>query len=214
MATNEIYHVFNRSVGNENIFATSRNLTRAVELIDYYRFAQKIRYSQFKLLSADQRKNYILDLRKKSPLIEIYTFALMPNHFHFLLKQLEDRGILIFLSNLQNSYAKYYNLKNKRQGAVFQNSFKGKRVATDEELIHTSRYIHLNPVTSFLIEINKLPEYPWTSLFWYFDESRNKFITTKFLQGYFKTKEKYWQFVSDQADYQRKLEIIKNLTVD
>ena len=123
LATDEIYHIFNRSIANEEIFHYKRRLNRILELIDYYRFPQNIRYSKFKNLPDVQKEEYLKMTGEGTPLVEIYTYALMPNHYHFLLKQLQDKGILRFISNLQNSFAKYYNLKNNRPGSLFQKSF-------------------------------------------------------------------------------------------
>lgn len=211
MATDEIYHVFNRSVGSEEIFTLRRVLEHALNIIDYYRFPQKLRYSKFKTLPVELKKDYLSSMRKLVPLVEIYSFALMPNHYHFLLKQIQENGIYRFISNFQNSFAKYFNLKNNRHGTLFQNAFKAKRVETDEELMHVSRYIHLNSVTSYLVELHGLSTYPWSSFSWYTDESKNRFAQTKLLLGRFKSKEKYLKFVFDQADYQRKLGLIKRL---
>lgn len=214
LATKEIYHVFNRSVGNEEILSQKRNLSRVFKLIDYYRFPQKIRHSKFKSLKEEFKKDYLSNMRKQSPLVEIFAFALMPNHYHFLLKQLRDRGIYRFISNFQNSFAKYFNLKNNRHGALFQNAFKAKRIETDEEFTHLSRYIHLNPVTSYLIEFVQLSTYPWTSFSWYVDEKINQFVNTEGLTGLFESRKKYLKFVADQADYQRKLQFIKRLIIE
>lgn len=214
LVTNEIYHVFNRSVGHEEILVPVRELTRALDLIDYYRFPQKIRYSQFKVLPRQVKEAYLLNLKKESPLVRIYSFSLMPNHYHLLIKQRQNRGISKFISNFQNSFAKYFNIKNNRHGALFVNPFKAKRVETDEEFSHISRYIHLNPVSSFLIEIEELPTYPWTSLSWYKDENKNRFVDTNMLMEMFGSVEKYLKFVADQTDYQRRLEIVKGLVIE
>lgn len=214
LGTNEIYHVFNRAIGNEEIFVNKWKLKHFLDLIDYYRYPQKIRYSKFTSLSQQQKKDYISNISKLLPLVEIYSFALMPNHFHFLIKQKQDNGIKLFISNLQNSYAKYFNLSNNRHGGLFQNSFKAKRVETDEEFIHISRYIHLNPVTSFLIDIKDLSVYPWNSYTEYVDENNVKFIDTKVITEIVGSKKKYQQFVIDQADYQRKLYLVKRLLLE
>ncbi|MBI4067157.1 transposase [Candidatus Gottesmanbacteria bacterium] len=158
--------------------------------------------------------DYERHYRNQLPLVEIYSYSYMPNHYHFLLKQKQDKGVQLFIGNLQNSFAKYFNIKNSRDGGLFQNSFKAKRVETDEEFIHISRYIHLNPVTSYLIEFNKLTTYPWTSFPIYAGNSPSNFINTLFITHHFKTKEKYIQFCADQVNYQRNLNKIKHLLVD
>lgn len=214
LATDETYHIFNRAVGHDEIFTLKWDLNRILALIDYYRFPQKIRYSKFRTLPQNLKRDYPSQIKKQTPLVEIYSFSLMPNHYHLLGKQLQNKGINIFISNIQNSFAKFYNLRNNRHGTLFQNPFKARRVETEEEFIHVSRYIHLNPVTSFVIELSRLDTYPWTSLSWYLDESRNKFITTNLIKGIFKTKEKYLEFIVNQADYQRKLGVIKHLMIE
>lgn len=211
LATGETYHLFNQAVGNEEILNSGRNLNRAIEVIDYYRFPQKIKYSKFKTLSKEMKKKYLSFMRDQPPLVAVYAFALMPNHYHFLVRQLVDKGLRMFISNFQNSFAKYFNLKNNRRGSLFQNPFKAKRVATEEEFIHISRYIHLNPVTSYLIEFNQLEDYPWTSHSWYMNEEKNRFVEASLVKGIFGSEEKYKKFVADQVDYQRKLNLIKRL---
>jgi len=214
LANNEIYHIFNRSIARENIFSNKIYLKKVLEIIDFYRFSQQLRLSKFKALNEIQKKDYLLALKDKSPLVEIYSFALMPNHYHLLLKQLQDNGIVRFIANFQNSFAKVFNLKNERDGAVFQNSFKAKRVETDEQFIHISRYIHLNPVTAYLINFNQLANYPWTSFPIYVNEDKNSFVAVNFLLHLFGSKDKYADFVADQVSYQRELASIKDLIID
>lgn len=216
LANNEIYHVFNRSIAKENIFAQNQkvNLNKALEIINYYRFPQKIKLSKFRSLSNELKKQYLDTLKNIIPLVEIYAFAFMPNHYHLLLKQIRDKGIVTFVANFQNSFAKAFNLKSERNGGLFQNSFKAKRIATDEEFIHVSRYIHLNPVTSYMIEFNKLTNFEWTSFSVYAANEQIPFINSDFLLKMFGSKEKYIKFVADQVDYQRKLAHIKDLIIE
>lgn len=69
----------------------------------------------------------------------------MPNHFHFLVKPAKDGGIPRFISDITNSYTKYFNIKNKRVGNLFQGTFKAKEITSEPSLLQVSRYIHLNP---------------------------------------------------------------------
>lgn len=214
LADGEIYHVFNRSIAKENIFFSQGNLRKAIEIIEYYRFPQKLRLSKFKALPRELKGEYLNAQKNVIPLVEIYCFSFMPNHYHFLLKQLQDKGILQFISNFQNSFAKVFNLKNERDGALFQNSFKAKRIETEEQLVHVSRYIHLNPVTSYLIDFKNLANYSWTSFPMYLNGNSESFINTEFILKLFGTKEKYRQFVADQINFQRELAIIKDLIME
>jgi len=214
LATNEIYHVFNRSIAKENIFSSRINFRKAKEIVEFYRFPQKLRLSKFKTLTEDLKNDYRLSLQDQSPLIEIYAFSLMPNHYHFLVKQLRDNGLARFVSNFQNSFAKVFNIKNDRDGALFQNSFKAKRVETDEQFVHVSRYIHLNPVTAYLIKFNELKDYPLTSFPNYVYENKDLFVNTKFLLGMFKSAENYIKFVADQVGYQRELALVRDLIIE
>lgn len=216
LVSNEIYHVFNRSIAGANIFAQNQkvNLNKALEIVNYYRFPQKLRLSKFKTLPVQLKKRYLDALGSTTPLVEIYVFAFMPNHYHLLLKQIKDKGIVTFISNFQNSFAKVFNLKNNRNGALFQNAFKAKRIQTEEQFIHVSRYIHLNPVTAFMIEFDKLASFAWTSFPAYSTNEQIPFINSDFLLKMFGSKEKYAKFVADQVDYQRKLAHIKDLIIE
>ena len=113
----------------------------------------------------------------------------MPNHYHFGLKQIQDNGIKIFISNFQNGFAKYYNTKHHRHGSVFTHPFKAKWVGTDEEFIHISRYIHLNPVTSFIINFEQLCKDQSTSFSYYVAEKENSLINTKPILELFQSRE-------------------------
>lgn len=214
LVNNQIYHIFNRSIGKEIIFASRNNLSKAFEIVNFYRLPQRLRLSKFKSLPQSLKQDYLQEIEKRPHLVELYCFAFMPNHYHFLIKQLEENGIRRFVSNFQNSFAKIFNLKNRRDGALFQNSFKAKIVETDEQFIHLSRYIHLNPTTAFLIEFADLKEHPWTSFPMYVANRDSSFVNPDFLLGMFKSKQDYSRFVADQVDYQRKLAEIKDLIIE
>jgi len=203
LATNETYHVFNRTIGGEEIFSGNINMRRIMALTDYYRCPQKLSYSKFKnVLKNEEQIQYLKEVKSLAPLVEIYVFSFMPDHFHFLLRQNLDLGIRVFISNLQNAFAKYYNTKNERQGSLFQKPFKAKRVSSDEILLHVSRYIHLNPVTSYLVEYKNLQSFQWSSY-------QDYLVNTKFILKITGSKENYEKFVVNQVDYQRKLAKIK-----
>jgi len=135
----------------------------------------------------------------------------MPNHFHFILKQLKDGGISVFMSQLLNSYTKYFNTKFDRVGALLQGVFKSIHLESDEQLIHLSRYIHLNPIVSGVTK--NLNSYQWSSYKDYIQEN-NSFCSISEILNFFPSTEKYEEFVKDQIDYGTTLEILKHKTLD
>lgn len=217
---NQFYHVVNRGVASLPIFSSTRDYFRFLDLIDYYRFMNTpMSFSNLIKLPQEQRNNVWTTLRDKNSLhAEILSFCLMPNHFHFLLKQTAERGISTFLGNLENSYVKYFNTKSTRAGPLFQSMFKAVRIETNEQLLHVSRYIHLNPSTGYLVEIKDLARYRWFSFPNYLDEDENlikyPFVNTDVILSFFKTKKDYKKFVFDQAEYQRELDRIKHLILE
>lgn len=217
---NQFYHVINRGVASLPIFSVTKDYLRFLDLIDYYRFVNTpMSFSNLMKLPREERNNVWTTLRDKNFLrAEVLTFCLMPNHFHLLLKQTAERGISTFLGNLENSYAKYFNTKNRRAGHLFQSMFKAVRIETNEQLLHVSRYIHLNPSTGYLVEIKDLVRYRWSSLPNYLDESESitkySFVNTDVILSFFKDKKDYKKFVFDQAEYQKDLGIIKHLVLE
>jgi putative transposase len=217
LATGEYYHLINRGNASQPTFLNIRDYQRFLTTINYYQHdSLLLRLSKFLLLSKEKKAKYIENLIEKGNLIvNINCFCLMPNHFHLLIKQAKDKGISKFMSQLQNSYTKYFNVKRKRIGSVFQGQFKAVRVETDEQLIHLSRYIHLNPYSSFVVKSKEeLQIYPWSSLPDYLGKSKYPFLKKKIVSDFFESSKRYQKFIFDQADYQRSLEEIKHLAFD
>lgn len=215
IVTNEVYHVFNRGIDRRTTFSTKREFARAIETIKFYRFVKPpVRLSKFLTLPHERQKDILKALSEKETLIDVICFCLMPNHFHLLLRQKKDNGISKFLSNFQNSYTRYFNTRHERDGALLLDQFKAVRIETDEQLLHVSRYIHLNPYTSFVVKsLDELRTYPWFSLSNYL-RGEASFIDTHFVLSFFKNVKDYERFVFDQADYQRRLKEIEHLTIE
>ena len=215
MATEEIYHIFNRGVERRKIFTDKWEYRRALDTMSYYRFLEPpIRYSKYIILEEKWRVQLLKSLLTSRLQVDILAFCLMPNHFHLLLKQTADAGISRFVSKFCDSYSKYFNIKHDRVGPLFQGPFKAVRVESEEQLIHLSRYIHLNPISSFLIKKTELNSYPWSSLPEYLAPQKNTLSNPKFIGELFKSPSKYRDFVHNQVDYAQKLEHIKHLVFD
>lgn len=214
LVNDEYYHVYNRSSWNEDLFNSQSRIKRALDLISYYRFHQLLRYSKFKLLSRERRAEYLAIIKKDEPLVNIYAYSLMPDHYHLLLKQLTDGGIKKFITDFQNAYARYFNIKNNNRGSLFINPFKSKRIETDKYFLHVSRYIHLNPVTSYLCKLDELSNDVRSSYRFYVNENNDSFVDTKLILSMVGSGNSYFKFLSDRVDYQRKLRNIKRYLLE
>lgn len=217
LIVNEIYHVFNRSIARQPIFLSNYDYQRALDILTFYSyFDPPLRFSHYKRLPESQRKEFMGNLRKRGEKqVEIFAFCLMPNHVHFLIKEIKEKGISTFMSNLQNSYAKYFNIKTERSGSLFQTMFKAVRIETDEQLIHVARYIHLNPITAYLLKnIEDLITYPWSSFSIYMGKSVSDILNTNIILGYFSSIDEFLKFTKDQIAYQRELDKIKHLALE
>ncbi|MBI4999319.1 transposase [Candidatus Gottesmanbacteria bacterium] len=217
LVNGEIYHVLNRGIASQPTFTDAREYKRAIEAMSYYQnLHPPQRYSIFLVQARKIREEILAKLKEKAEFwVEIIAYCFMPNHFHFLLRQKADRGISNFLSNFTNSYTRYFNTRHKRQGPLFMGKFKAVRVETDEQFYHLSRYIHLNPYSSYVVKsLETLANYPFSSLPEYLGEVSHTYCQKELILARFPTAESYKKFVFDQADYQRSLEIGKHLWLE
>lgn len=207
--------MFNRGVAKQATFVKKSDYERAMLTLEYYRFATlPIKLSKFKILSPEVRNSINNNLSLNGNyLVDVICFVLMPNHFHFLLKQKIDGGISKYLSQFTNSYTRYFNTKNNRVGPMFQGVFKSVQVESQEQLSHLSRYIHLNPYVSSSVTKIELPNYPWSSLPNYLS-GKNGFVATGDVLSQFFQRFTYKDFIFDHSDYARRLELVKHQTID
>ena len=92
--------------------------------------------------------------------------------------------------------------------------FKAVRIETNEQLLHVTRYIHLNPITSFLVNEIEFLSYVWSSLPDYITNiKRYSFVNTDIVLDILDS-EQYKEFVFDQINYQQELHKIRHLMLE
>lgn len=207
LVTGETYHVLNRSVQDIPIFKGQREIDIFLEATKFYlQTSPPTKYSHYRT-SRDR-----FPIRLDQNLVTIINFCVMPNHFHFTLRQEEDNGIRHFIQRLSNSFAHYFNTKYNNRGPVFEGNFKAIRVETDEQLLHLSRYIHLNPVTAYIVE--KPEDYFFSSYRIYIEKEKSEITNPSLVLNQFSSPNDYRNFVLSQKDYQRNLEKIKHILLE
>ncbi len=119
------------------------------------------------------------------------------------------------MSDFQNSFVRYYNTKNEKKGPLFESQFKAVRILSEGQLLHVSRYIHLNPYSGYLVKnINDLESYQWSSFREYLGLASKNICYKDLILSAFSCPDDYKKFVFDRADYQRELEQIKHLILE
>ncbi len=202
----EFYHIYNRGLNKQNIFNSARDYSQFTQTFHYYRLQNpKPKFSNY-------RASKIFQLDENKKIVEILAYCLMPNHFHLLVRQFEEGGISEFMRKFIHSYTKYRNVKNKLQGPLFQGMFKAVRVESEEQLLHLSRYIHLNPLVSYLTRDLNL--YPWSSYPVYTGSIKNLAVNSEEILKFFRTPQEYEKFVLDQTDYGISLQLLKHSVLD
>ena len=129
---NKFYHIYNRGINGTNIFMNDENMRYFLHLVKKY-FTSKI---------------------------SIFSYCLLNNHFHFLVRiDCDENTATKTLSNLFNAYAKAFNKQQNRSGSLFEKHFKRKQINSEEYLKNTILYIHKNPENHKIVSDLKKYEY-------------------------------------------------------
>lgn len=201
---NQVYHIYNRGVEKRKIFLDKQDYLRFIHnlfvLNDENATINNFYYFSNKSNEANSKKHRKL-------LVEILVFTLMPNHFHLLLRQKEDNGIVKFMQKLGTGYAMYFNQKYKRVGGLFQGRFKAIDINNETHFWHIPTYIHLNPLSLINYrgstsidykEIDFLKKYRWSSFLDYIGEKNFPSITSRdFLLDLFNGNKNYMKITAD-----------------
>jgi len=206
---NNIYHIFTRSIYKFKIFNFFDDYKRMLNLFRFYVYKDTpCKFSAY--LKLVRKEKYEIKFSGEK-IVKIIAYCIMPTHIHLVLEQLENNGISRYMNLILKSYTKYFNLKHKRKGPLWESRFKSVLVESDEQLLHLTRYVHLNPVSSYLV--NKPELWQYSSYLEYIKSFSAKNITEFY--DYIELKgEKYKKFTEDNIDYQRTLNKIKNLLID
>ncbi len=206
----QLFHILNRSISGFNIFKDIDNSWRFLELLEYYN-NRLINCSFSRFLKENNKYRYQnLLIPKEFPFVKFICFSLMPTHYHLLLKIKDESNFSSYIANVENSFSRFFNIKFKRKGPLWESRFKAVKIKSDEQLLHVSRYIHLNPVTDYLVE--RAEDWKLSS---YRDFINNKKILNENITEIsIKNPKTYQRFVENRKDYQRKLKMLKKTILE
>ena len=141
----EYYHIYNRGNSKQKIFLNQDDYNHFVKCLyvcntnKNFKFRDDIVETQIDAFDFDRGKK----------LVSIGAWVLMPNHFHiYIVSHMSDmwkkNNISEFMRKISTAYSKYFNLKYKRTGSLFEGSFKSTLVSEDIQAKYLFSYIHLN----------------------------------------------------------------------
>lgn len=179
-APNSYYHVYARGVSKQKIF---------IEVADYKYFYYLLDRYIGKGLKVSKTGVPYPNFKKQ---IQLVAYCLMTNHFHLLVHQKNVDDLQLFMKSMMTSYSRYFNLKYKRSGPVFESRYKAVRIDSQQYLEHITRYIHLNP--------RRWENYSNSSLKYYKSAHEPEWLSTKYILSMFDSREEYMEFVSDYEE--------------
>jgi REP element-mobilizing transposase RayT len=161
------------------------------------------------------RKDFIERLTElcREGYFTVYAWALMPNHFHLLIKTI-NYPLSSGMRKLLTGYVINFNRRHKRFGHLFQNRYKSIVCEEDPYLLELTRYIHLNPLRKRLVPgMEELKKYPWTGHSALMGEIKRDWQDMDTILSYFSPKKKkailsYEQFVSEGVSFGKRPELV------
>ncbi|MDP2668923.1 MAG: transposase [bacterium] len=138
-ADGEFYHIYNRGTDKRPIFLNSQDFQRFLQSMQEFN-NQKPIGSLFENSFRDKAKLG----NRVTKLVDIVCYCLNPNHFHLILKQRAEGGLSEFMHRLGSGYTRYFNIKYKRTGVLFQGKFKAKHITSNNYLLRAGAYVNQN----------------------------------------------------------------------
>lgn len=142
------YHLYNRGVEKRNIFLDQQDYSVFLSYLKSYLLPKdenelrnklsnpNINYKErAKILKALQLNNFFGE-------ITLIAYCLMPNHFHFFVKQNHSYSIDKFMQSFLTRYVGYFNRKYGRVGGLCQDVYKAVSIDHEAQFIYLSKYIH------------------------------------------------------------------------
>lgn len=193
------YHIYNRGVNKRTIFKDVQDKKVFLGYLkeglmdpadqDYPK-PTKIDFT----LKGQTFKGVRRQVNSYYKIIELIAYCLMSNHFHLLIRQLNDNSISEFVRSLLTRYTMYFNRKYGRTGRLFQGVYRACLINDEQYLLWLSRYIHRNPAKEYK-DLSKT----YSSYADYLGARNTKWLRPDVVLGYFKNQD-YRAFVEGKDD--------------
>ncbi len=215
---NGYYHLYNRGVEKRKIFLDEQDYSVFLSYLKEYLLPKNEKELQERLSdpsASSKEKDKILKLLRMnnfSDEIALLSYCLMPNHFHFFVKQKNPNIIDKFMNSLCTRYTMYFNKKYERVGSLYQGVYKAVLLTTEAQFLHLSRYIHKQALASQGEALRSYEGQP-SSYPEYVGNRKTEWIKPEEILSFFSNKLpslSYEAFIKQEDDYEQ----IKNITLE
>ncbi len=168
----QYYHIYNRGAHRLSIFREPENYLFVLRKLKFYAL-------KFNL--------------------KLIAYCLMPNHYHFLIRQEGEQRAGLLPQMVFNSYTKAYNKRYQHSGTLFQDNYKVKFVQTSAHLLQLCRYIHANPVKDGFAAHPE--DWPYSNYLEWIGAREGTLFDPEFIRLHFSTPAHYRAFVAGQTSW-------------
>ncbi len=207
LVNHEYYHIYNRGVDKREVFSDERDYVRfllSVDLLNDEKDGLMIMWRDYqRCVKNPEITDFLkLNFRKRERLVDIISFCLMSNHYHFILKQNTKKGIERFLQKLGTSYTKYFNKKYHRIGSLFQGTFKSSHISSVGLLLRMAVYASCN---SEIHKVSSAKNYPWCSFAVHAGRQKNDLINNSLFAEHFRSGKDFEEYAKENIlDFQER----------
>jgi len=178
----QYYHVYNRGANRKTIVRSNEN---------YLFLLRRI-------------KKYAVEFR-----VTVIAYCLMPNHYHFLLRQDSEATISAFMQAVFNSYTKAFNKMYERTGTLFEERFRAIAIEKYGYLLHLCRYIHRNPVEAGLV--THPAQWPFSNYLEWVSQRNGTLVDMEFVRENFPSPADYENFVTTYVPPEKADKVLEGL---
>ena len=151
----------------------------------------------------NEEANYLFVLRRirqysESLSLTLLAYCLLPNHYHFLVRQDGEHAAGLLPQRVFNSYSKAYNKRYQHSATLFEGNFQTIAVTNDAYLLNLCRYIHANPVLHGLAE--QVDDWPYSNYLEWIGERDGVLVDHSFVQSHFPAPDSYHKFVTEYLE--------------
>jgi len=190
-AVDSYYHVYARGLNKQEIFLDESDFAFFLYLLK--------RYLSHTNVTSNRGVAYV----KLYDDVQVLSYCLMPNHFHLLIYQVNERAMTKLMRCVLTSYSQYFNRRYRRSGPLFGSCYRASRVGSEHYLLHITRYIHLNPLA--------WRTYNYSSLKYYLgDVVAPDWIDMTRIMKLYDSRAEYLTFLEDYLEKHDEIDVLKH----